>query len=296
MSDLFDNLLQKSQAQAPSALAPRPVSLYEPAAGPGGDAVDELEWEASRPTEAGPPVPRYARPVPPVSARPLDPAAAGMQRLGGLAAWLERLGDRSAPRLDAQYAPLPPAPTRSPPAPPAQTEPLAVNRSPVPESDIPAPSPAPEARPTPPAQAPNTSTIVRERTVEIRPAPQAAPEPTSVGGERGQIQAWPVLPAPAVQAPRRQDQMAEAAERVPVERDVPHLVPRPTSPPLPGPRERRNRPPPPTTSLPVVNVTIGRIEVRAKRPAAPAARPAERPSPVMSLDEYLKQRQGGSVR
>jgi hypothetical protein len=48
-------------------------------------------------------------------------------------------------------------------------------------------------------------------------------------------------------------------------------------------------------SEPTVNVTIGRIEVRATKESARSTRPAS-PSPVMSLDEYLRNRarQAGS--
>jgi len=46
------------------------------------------------------------------------------------------------------------------------------------------------------------------------------------------------------------------------------------------------------TPAPQVHVTIGRIEVRAAPPPPQPARPARASSPVMSLDEYLKQRRG----
>jgi len=47
--------------------------------------------------------------------------------------------------------------------------------------------------------------------------------------------------------------------------------------------------PPPET---IVNVSIGRIEVRASQPAGKAERPRHTPS-IMGLDEYLRQRSGG---
>ena len=47
----------------------------------------------------------------------------------------------------------------------------------------------------------------------------------------------------------------------------------------------------PDSSEAIINVTIGRVEVIATPPAVPARPPkASRPSPVMSLDEYLKSR------
>ncbi|TQF08880.1 hypothetical protein FJV41_47570 [Myxococcus llanfairpwllgwyngyllgogerychwyrndrobwllllantysiliogogogochensis] len=44
---------------------------------------------------------------------------------------------------------------------------------------------------------------------------------------------------------------------------------------------------------PVIQVTIGRIEVRAVTPAAPARSAPTRPSPSPSLEEYLARRNGG---
>jgi hypothetical protein len=46
-------------------------------------------------------------------------------------------------------------------------------------------------------------------------------------------------------------------------------------------------------TTPTIQVTIGRIEVRATVAAATPARKTPAKSPTMSLDEYLKQRNGG---
>lgn len=46
-------------------------------------------------------------------------------------------------------------------------------------------------------------------------------------------------------------------------------------------------------AAPTIRVTIGRVEVRAVMPAQPAPRPARhKPSPSLSLEDYLKQRDG----
>jgi hypothetical protein len=46
----------------------------------------------------------------------------------------------------------------------------------------------------------------------------------------------------------------------------------------------------------VIQVTIGRVEIRASRPAPSAAPPAARPAPAaprpLSLDAYLRDRKG----
>ncbi len=44
------------------------------------------------------------------------------------------------------------------------------------------------------------------------------------------------------------------------------------------------------TSAPIIRVTIGRIEVRAIHPPAPAPKPARPGAPKLSLDEYLRGR------
>ncbi len=49
----------------------------------------------------------------------------------------------------------------------------------------------------------------------------------------------------------------------------------------------------PTQPAPTIQVTIGRIEVRATAPVNPPSMQARPKSPVMSLDEYLHQRGGG---
>jgi len=50
-------------------------------------------------------------------------------------------------------------------------------------------------------------------------------------------------------------------------------------------------------SQPTINVTIGRVEVKATREAAPAARPARAPAnpSVMSLQDYLQRRAAGGL-
>ncbi|WP_143097370.1 hypothetical protein [Myxococcus fulvus] len=48
-----------------------------------------------------------------------------------------------------------------------------------------------------------------------------------------------------------------------------------------------------TPEAPVINVTIGRIEVRAVAPAAPPRSVPARPSASPSLEDYLARRNGG---
>lgn len=61
-----------------------------------------------------------------------------------------------------------------------------------------------------------------------------------------------------------------------------------------APRESRVLAPEPPA--PTIRVAIGRIEVRAITPPAPAQRETPvRPGPLLSLDDYLKQRNGGRL-
>ena len=53
-------------------------------------------------------------------------------------------------------------------------------------------------------------------------------------------------------------------------------------------------PPPPVEPSPTIQVTIGRVEVRATQPQVSTPKKQRPRPPVMSLDEYLRQRdQGG---
>lgn len=49
-------------------------------------------------------------------------------------------------------------------------------------------------------------------------------------------------------------------------------------------------------AAPTINVTIGRVEVRATQAPAPAPRRAETAAPRTSLDDYLRRRRNGEVR
>jgi hypothetical protein len=81
--------------------------------------------------------------------------------------------------------------------------------------------------------------------------------------------------------------VAQPAAQAPA-RVRPHtrLAAAPSAPPAPAPPD-----PPPT-----IQVSIGRVEVRAARQPEPAPRQARATSASMSLDEYLRQRNGGGAR
>jgi hypothetical protein len=75
-------------------------------------------------------------------------------------------------------------------------------------------------------------------------------------------------------------------------RDVPAISRRPPSPrPFASRQQSRN-----PAVAPSINVTIGRIEVRATPPPPARSQPARASAPITSLDEYLRQRAGGDRR
>lgn len=86
--------------------------------------------------------------------------------------------------------------------------------------------------------------------------------------------------ADAAHAPRRKEQDASAAQQ------LVRVVPAPVMP------RRAAAEAVPSAPTPTVQVTIGRIEVRATSAPAPA-RHAAAHAPRLSLDEYLRQRNGG---
>ena len=178
------------------------------------------------------------------------------------------------------------------------------------------PEPAPRVFPAPPARTAARSETPRRRPLEgdrpsnsddeasetrlerivertlvpaVRPSPQATQAP----------QAPSVAPAPPVVpdlAPATRPARASSAPAVPAASQAPSAEPvtrflQPVVPPLPD-LAARNPPPQPA---PTVNVTIGRIEVRATPPVASQRRPAPRPQ-IMSLDEYLQSRTNGGRR
>jgi hypothetical protein len=63
---------------------------------------------------------------------------------------------------------------------------------------------------------------------------------------------------------------------------------RPLAVPTPAPRRQELQ----REAAPAIQVTIGRVEVHAV-PAETSARPARPASPALSLEDYLRQRNGG---
>jgi hypothetical protein len=136
-----------------------------------------------------------------------------------------------------------------------------------------------------PARAPPPQRLSRD---EHRPSPRLPTAPAELRVERVEHSAPPTLFTPPEQRP-----MLSPARVVPIEAPRPRekrSESRAIAPPIAArPAQRPAVEPEP----PVIHVSIGRIEVRAVAPAAPTPqRPRPPLEPRLSLDEYLRRRDG----
>jgi len=178
-----------------------------------------------------------------------------------------QFGEQAGSSLrSAQQSPLPPAPDR-----------MRVSDG---EAGVPALVPAPRSE-LPPVQSVQTRDGERDRSAsQPDPRPPAHTQPVGQQPDPPQpVVIQPILPQPA--APL----------------GPPRLELRPVlAPPADRPGPAPNKPaPPPAQPAPVVNISIGRIEVRASQASKPAtaARKSRAAPLVMNLEEYLKKRNGG---
>jgi hypothetical protein len=188
------------------------------------------------------------------------------------------------------------------------------------------PKTSPEPKPAPPALQPGLTTA--EASAPIKPAARpgaplvgASPPPAERLSEKSWGRLSSLLEQPGKAAPHPTFQtvsetpapprpQVEPAARpllaghVPLPDETPERRPQPEAPveapaarPL-QPRAGRLQPgwpaatqPPEPAKPPTLQITIGRVEVKAMQPPAPAQ--PKRPGPVLSLSDYLKQRSGG---
>jgi len=219
-----------------------------------------------------------ARPASPPRRPPVETLANDMRPVAPEAA--DPGNDAQPPRARGAETPAPPAaaPRRSAPA---QAQPAASARVQAPPA-VAAPSPP---LLVPPAEA--KATYRSEKPVADRPAFQPAVPAVRVQDRVSRPAAEAVAsdaaaqPAP-FEAPVPASQVRERARDPAV--SLAELRPRPTR----GEHRAAERSPP----TPVVNITIGRVEVRATAAApAPPARPVQPPRTApQSLADYLKRR------
>lgn len=318
MSDFLHILLQRSTAPVAASVQPRMRSRFEP-----GSAAPPFEHgqTAAQETTAARTVARSS-PAPPTRPTPLSFAeqssAVGRE---------QKTADEPqvvlpAPAVRPQAAPgheehpherhPPRAPeTAAHPRPdrtvtPADSDAATVRRSSrtrrgeAPDSKgLEAPS---EDASTPASQhplridPPHKSDAPRPRVFPETWEPTIVENPSATLPNRAPLAPEAVLPPAADPASKRPQ---DIPEKLPAREDQPALAapsvirPRPKEPEAPAPPLRA--PEADATAGPIIRVTIGRVEVRATAPAAPAAsRPAPPPRrPALSLDNYLQQRNGG---
>lgn len=311
MSDFLSNLVARSLSSE-HAIRPYVASLFEPTRGPGPTVPVDLEPEIEA-TTAGEPMagsPDVASttvasrkrtlaapgPVLPLDAPPESVEPAVVPRSRSPAPLIPQPSDESA-----EGGPV--GPPVSPPvgapelaeATPATTETLR-----PPAADQPSPWPTREAegspsqRETQRAARPTLAPLVREVVVERRletSRSAVSPELPAVG-----------TPVPARISQERPDDVSRAGPtRSAVESlsgpEPAPVVVRPLVRPVPE-GEVTAQPgatPDIESSAPTIQVTIGRVEVRAVSEPPPQQKERPRP-PVMSLDEYLRLRANGGER
>jgi hypothetical protein len=299
MSDFLSDLVQRSVA-ATALVRPQLFSVFEPLSPGGGSFFREenLEQEQQRPADLLSPSQSSGNAnfeADPGAIAAVSKAAPTLD--SAEAAGASRVPARIDLRAKQQKAALPGARPNFTRAVKADRESASDHPSPSPQ--IPAPVGPSAKRVRAPFGRENRGPAdatgkIEPGAAEFRPLfpPQyrtRMPSPTELPGDSTN-ERLPPLPT------RKIVEMAlhEPSERreAPQVRPIYAVLPRPPSPrPLDLMPPEKNPPP-----APIINVTIGRVEVRATRPppARPAAAPA--PAPIMSLDEYLRQRAGGDRR
>ena len=263
MSDFLSRVLARSQGQAP-VLQRRRASLFEPQ-----PAVAQVESPASRPAspQPAPSAPLSREPAAVMERAPIQPFPVAV---------------RAPAELDATPVSRSESPVRSREQP---REPAEERGTVLVEVGLGPPIAAPVARP-------------------MAPSFEASVAPPVV--TPGAPLARPSAPAPAVTPPvrRRAGVPRPGSETIPrAGSEAVAPAPRPTvvtplpRPPLSSARGLTRRPAAPVMTsappAPAIQVTIGRIEVRAvQSPSAPARRQGPA-GPRLSLEEYLKSRAGG---
>ncbi|MCW8084281.1 hypothetical protein [Sabulicella glaciei] len=266
-----------------SGIAPRRASRFEPEAGLGAPGWLEPEVQPASPVQApgvlasGPEAAAVPRP------RPAPPHSPGPQDV-------IRATEPRAP--DATSPPRAPASSTTAPAPQAvamlgrlerlpthEPSPSVIHPPPQPPSTVP-PSALRELRTLERVEMDHVpleierrlEVLTREHVIEriAREAAGGAP-PVSVAAPRAGS-----TPGAEPARPRPAPYTAPPAPRG--RRDPPTLTPAaPTQPPAPA----------------IVQVTIGRVEVRGGPPASPRAAPPRPREPRLGLDDYLRRREQG---
>lgn len=286
MADFLTNLLARNRGETTS-IGPRPAIRFEsPANVPLPDEpVEEGPVDTTQSS-------RYRQH--PVPSKPL-PTPSPLPSATALPTPPETISPASPPirRADPSVAPIEPE-TRATvvAAPTFFTEPRPNETIVPPTSSVESAPSSTEA--TPPLLDPSTLTFI---TGASYPLPEPPPPITEPFGFRqnGPTQIDRHLPATDRSANQSPIPIIQSPE--PTRSVAPAISPPPT-PLLSSVPSTEGRSPverePTAEATPTINVTIGRIEVRANQTTRPANQPKPKPkSPVMTLEAYLKQRSEG---
>jgi hypothetical protein len=275
MSDFLTDLIQR-QEKLTDAVRPRLPSMFETGGGTerlrnSGDPLSEPIVEETSPVAEAP---RATRPLPQAARQ--EPAAPA-QEIGDIQPAFTAARERAAPVLPEPLRPLEQNLEREPPA--ATMQPRRASKI--------------EAKPAEAFQASEEPVRAIRPVVEQRPA-RLSPV----------IEEMQIAEAPRIAAARHAAESFTPQTSAAALRPVPQLPvsehPAATASPfamLPPQTRRETRETrreqheqPHTGDEPSIHVTIGRIEIRASEDREPRTRKHDAPSPVMTLDDYLKSR------
>jgi hypothetical protein len=287
VADFLRNLVARSLDQAP-AIRPRLASIFEPV--PADPALDRQLF-GTEPLDASLLDENLAQEAPPAQSR----TRPSRQRLlPPQIESAEQATDRGATPAPYRERHNPAATIMPPSEATAQVVrmPRAMGQGEPPQLSNGAPqTPTPaSAAPTPPLVVSATPLLPapQQRAPSALPAPPriAAPQP----GARAP-QAEQQLSSPASSSHTIIERMIEREARIANRQLVPlSPAPNPAQPEAARPSPAAEQP----QATPTINITIGRIDVRATTEARPKQ---QRSGPeVMSLDEYLRRRSGGGAR
>lgn len=271
MADFLSNLVARAMRQGPRLERRRP-SLFEPAMGPPHAPSGEgLSLETSEEREAPPPA---------------RTRAVRFRRDAG----------EDAQQEEMQTPRVPPAPRSAS----AEME-APPQEAPRPAAALPTPRVVKEVREVTGQRIVPERTLLTEKRETVREIVRTDRETIAVR-ERVELRPAP-MPPPRRSAERLHHDAdkplapARVVERI-VTRENARALPPPIAALPPRRRERpQAQPPMPSaeTPAPSVSVSIGRVEIRTAQPSAPPSRASRPSAPKVSLDDYLRGRNGGSL-
>lgn len=293
MNDYLSHLAVRSLPQA-DVILPRPSSLFETAVSP----TDVINLEEETVTAPQPPVTQSSQPPPITAAHQpqleVEPAVTAVAQpivnnqepitpnTPPLPPWLQQLQSltQKPPR-----AVEPTIPTSHEVENKAYSSPVMSEKN-LPASTTVVTPPIPNQTETPFPVTPPAKKIIERQQTETRLVERIEPKPLISETIIEQNVYPPADPQPPPLPPKKS--LVSPSQHDGQKVIMPET--RPYIPPAQPPRSDQQV----EQTSPTIHVTIGRVEVRATKPTAtPKERPRRARAPVMSLDDYLRQRANG---